>query len=75
MSDYRDNRALLSTEVLTAVVMAVSVGALAVGALAIGYLAIGGLSVRNGKFKRLEIDELVVKRIRRAKPGLGRDKP
>jgi len=51
-----------------AALTAVAMGALAVGTLAIGYLAIGGLAVRNARFKRLEIDELVVRRIRRARP-------
>jgi hypothetical protein len=39
-----------------------AVGALAVGAVAIGALAIGRLSVGKARFRRLEIDELIVHR-------------
>jgi hypothetical protein len=39
------------------------VGAVAVGALAIGALAIGRLAVGHARFRRLEIDELVVGRL------------
>ena len=51
--------------------IATSIGAVAVGAFAIGALAIGRLAVRrvvveNAKFKSIEIDDLVVKRIRAA---------
>ncbi len=51
--------------------IATSVGAIAVGAFAIGALAIGRLAVRrvvveNAKFKSIEIDDLIVKRIRAA---------
>ncbi|SFJ18286.1 hypothetical protein [Caulobacter sp. UNC279MFTsu5.1] len=40
-----------------------AVGALVVGALAIGALAIGRLSVGKARFRRLEIDELIVHRV------------
>ena len=43
---------------------AMAVGALAVGAVALGALAIGRLAVGRAKFKHLEIDELVVYRLR-----------
>ncbi len=39
-------------------------GALAVGALAIGALAIGRLMVGNARFRRLEVDELVIGKVR-----------
>ena len=39
-------------------------GALAIGALAIGALAIGALVVGRARVRRLEIDELVIGRIR-----------
>jgi hypothetical protein len=39
-------------------------GALAVGALAIGALAIGHLRVGNARFRRLEVDELVIGKVR-----------
>ncbi len=42
----------------------VAVGAIAVGALAIGALAIGRLAIGRASFRRVEIDELVVGRIR-----------
>lgn len=41
----------------------VVVGAVAVGALAIGAVAIGRLAVGQARFRRLEIDELVVGRL------------
>ena len=41
---------------------AFALGAVAVGALAIGSLAIGRLGVGRARFKRLEIDELVIRR-------------
>ncbi len=40
------------------------VGAVAVGAIAIGALAIGRLAVGRATIRRLEIDELVVGRVR-----------
>jgi hypothetical protein len=42
---------------------AVAVGAFAIGALAVGALAVGRLSVDCARFKRLEIDELVVHKL------------
>jgi hypothetical protein len=51
------------TAVALAAVGATAVGALAIGALAVGVLGIGRLAVGSGRFKRLEIDELVVGRL------------
>lgn len=45
-----------------------AVGALAVGAIAIGALAIGRLSVGKARFRRLEIDELIVHRVSERRP-------
>jgi hypothetical protein len=45
---------------------AVAVGAFAIGALAIGRLAIRLLAIENGRFKSLEIDDLIVKRLHAA---------
>jgi hypothetical protein len=42
---------------------AAALGAGAVGALVIGRLRIGKLSVRSGIFEKLEVDELIVRRI------------
>jgi hypothetical protein len=52
-------------------IIATAIGAVAVGAFAIGALAIGRLAIRrvqldNAKIRSLEIDNLVVKRIRAA---------
>lgn len=41
----------------------VAIGAGAIGAMAIGALAIGRLYVGTARFKRLEIDELVVRKL------------
>lgn len=43
---------------------AMALGAFAVGAAAVGALAIGRLAIGKGYFRRLEIDELVVHRVR-----------
>jgi hypothetical protein len=51
-----------------AAVGAFAVGALAIGALAIGALAISKLTVRHARFGRLEIDELVVRKLRVLEP-------
>ncbi|HEY2710302.1 MAG TPA: hypothetical protein VGI95_19855 [Caulobacteraceae bacterium] len=48
----------------TSIIGALALGALAVGALAIGVLAIGRLNVRTARFDRLEIGDLVVRRLR-----------
>jgi hypothetical protein len=40
-----------------------ALGAIAVGAFAIGRLSVGGLSVRRARFRRVEIDDLVVRRL------------
>lgn len=42
----------------------VAVGALAVGALAIGAVAIGKLFVHDAHFRRLQVDELVIGKVR-----------
>jgi hypothetical protein len=42
-----------------------ALGALAIGALAIGALAVGRMSVGDARFRRLEIGDLGVGRIRR----------
>lgn len=51
------------------VMLALAVGALAFGAMAIGALAIGRMSVGSARFRRLEIDELVVGRVRMKSRG------
>jgi hypothetical protein len=43
---------------------ALAVGALAIGALAIGALAVGRLAIRRARFGTVEIDELVVRKLR-----------
>ncbi len=55
----------LSVSVGTLSIAALAFGALALGAFAVGYLAIGRLNVRQARFGRLEVDELVVGRVRR----------
>jgi hypothetical protein len=42
----------------------VAFGAVAVGALAIGRAAIGRLAIKKARFGTLEVDELVVRRLR-----------
>jgi hypothetical protein len=43
---------------------ALAAGALAVGALAIGALAIGRLEIRQARFRKLEVDDLTVRKLR-----------
>ena len=45
-------------------VAALAIGAFAIGALAIGSLAIGRFAMGKGKIRKLEIDELTVRRFR-----------
>jgi len=52
----------------TLALAALALGALAVGALAIGFLAIRRLDVRHARFRRLEIDELVIRRLQEQRP-------
>ncbi len=53
-----------SPQALTAVALAATaLGALAIGALAIGALAIGRLAVGKARFRHLEIDDLIVRRL------------
>lgn len=42
---------------------ALAVGAVAIGALAIGALAIGRLAVGRARIRRIEVDDLVVRRL------------
>jgi hypothetical protein len=48
----------------SSIIGALALGALALGAVAIGALAIGRLNVRHAKLGRVEIDDLVVRRLR-----------
>jgi hypothetical protein len=48
----------------SSVIGALALGALAIGAVAIGALAIGRLSVRQARFGRVVIDDLVVRRLK-----------
>jgi hypothetical protein len=43
---------------------ALALGAVAIGALAIGRLGIGRLGVRGARFGKVEVDELVVRRLK-----------
>ncbi len=43
---------------------AAAVGAFAIGALAIGRLAIGRLAIKRARFGALEVDDLVVRKLR-----------
>ena len=51
------------TAIALAAVGATALGAVAIGAVAVGALAIGRLVVGSGRFRRLEIDELVIGRL------------
>ena len=53
-----------SVRVGSQVVGVLAVGAVAIGALAIGALAIGRLAIGRSRIRYLEIDELVVRKLR-----------
>jgi hypothetical protein len=55
--------AIGALSVVVAAVGAVAVGARAIGALAVGALAIGKLGVGPARFERVEIDELIVRKL------------
>jgi hypothetical protein len=48
---------------IAAAVGLTAVGALAIGAVSLGALAIGSLAVGKARFRRLQIDDLVVRRL------------
>jgi hypothetical protein len=48
----------------SSIIGALALGALALGTVAIGALAIGRLNVRHARLGRVEIDDLVVRRLR-----------
>ena len=59
---------------------ALAVGAIALGAIAIGAVAVGRLAIGRARVRKLEIDELVVGRLRvtekfQAPPTPGRQNP
>jgi hypothetical protein len=60
----RRYRAVAPSHTTALAVGAQAIGAVALGALAIGFLAIYRLKVRQSHFGRLEIDDLVVHRLR-----------
>jgi hypothetical protein len=66
MTPAKSDRAPVPTAArLIAVALgAAAFGAMAVGALAIGRAAIGRLAIKKARFGTLEVDELVVRRLR-----------
>lgn len=60
---------LPATRMLALALGAMACGALAVGALAVGKLAIGRLIVRRSKFAKVEIGDLIVRRLTVLEPG------
>jgi hypothetical protein len=53
-----------TTSLLALALGAAAVGAVAIGALAIGRLAVGRLAIRRARFGALEVDDLVVRKLR-----------
>ena len=70
MTDVREHLpATRSHNVVSATAVgAVAAAVLALGAIAVGRLVIGALSVSRARFKRVEIDDLVVKRLHYRQP-------
>ncbi len=66
LSDVEQARPAFSPAGALGLVMlgSAAMGAVAVGALAIGALAIGRLAVGDARFRRLQVDELVIGKIR-----------
>lgn len=60
----RRSRPPRATSLLAVALGAAAVGAIAVGALAIGRLAIGRATVKRARFGSLEVDDLVVRKLR-----------
>jgi hypothetical protein len=60
----RRSRPPRTTSLLALALGAVAVGAVAIGALAIGRLAVGRLAIRRARFGVLEVDDLVVRKLR-----------
>jgi hypothetical protein len=52
------------TSLLALALGAAAVGAIAIGALAIGRLAVGRLAIKRAHFGALEVDDLVVRKLR-----------
>ena len=63
MADPEPAYPLPSLPRLAGAVAMVAMGAVAVGALAIGTLAIGRLAVGHARFRRLEVDELIIRKV------------
>ena len=53
-----------TTSLLGVALAAAAVGAIAIGALAIGRLAIGRVAVKQARFGSLEVDDLMVRKLR-----------
>jgi hypothetical protein len=53
-----------ATRLLALALGAAAVGAVAIGALAIGRLAIGRLAIKRARFGAVEVDDLVVRKLR-----------
>jgi hypothetical protein len=63
-SERTGAQAVGASAVGATVIWGVAIGSIAIGALAIGALAIGGLAIGRARFRRLEIDDLVVRKLR-----------
>jgi hypothetical protein len=64
----RRAKALPATRMLALAVGAAAFGAIAIGALAIGQLAVGRVAVKKARFRTIEVDELIVRRLRVLEP-------
>lgn len=60
----RNARPVSAAKMLALALGATAIGAVAVGALAIGRVALGRLVVKKARFATLEVDELVVRKLR-----------
>lgn len=60
----RRPKARFAASVLVVALGATALGAVAIGALAIGRLVIGRLAVKRTHFGAIEVDELIVRRLR-----------
>jgi hypothetical protein len=60
----RRSPAARTSTLLALALGAAAVGAVAIGALAIGRLAVGRLAIRRARFGALEVDDLVVRKLR-----------
>jgi hypothetical protein len=60
----KQSKSVTAARLLALAPGAVALGAVAIGAMAIGRLVVGRLAIKKARFGALEVDELIVRRLR-----------